>query len=72
MAKIVRFPPTVEIKRVIAAASRAGIAIGSVEIHPTRVLIHVREPGDTRPEEAYDRWKLSVGQNPQRGKQVDE
>lgn len=29
-----KFPSTVEIKRVIAAAIRAGIEIGSIEIHP--------------------------------------
>lgn len=28
-----KFPGSVEIKRVIAAASRAGIEIGSIEIH---------------------------------------
>ena len=37
-----KFPPTVEIKRVIAAAVRAGIEIGSIEIHPDKIIITER------------------------------
>ena len=37
------FPGSVEIKRVIAAAIRAGIEIGTIEIHPRKIIIHPRQ-----------------------------
>ena len=57
-----KFPPTVEIKRVIAAAVRAGIEIGSIEIHPDKITIHPREK-DASPITEYDTWKMSEGRD---------
>lgn len=56
-----RFPPTVEIKRVIAAAARAGIQIGSIEIHPRGITIHVKDPAEKDGPQVsdYDLWKMS-------------
>ena len=52
-----KFPPSVEIKRAIAAAIRAGVDIGSVEIHPRRIIIHAKSQlAKDTPESAYDRW----------------
>lgn len=41
-----KFPPPVGIKRVIAAAARAGIEIGSIKIHPDKITIHRRDPSE--------------------------
>jgi hypothetical protein len=60
-----KFPPTVEIKRVIAAAMRAGIEIGSIEIHPRKITICSRE-GNAPEVTEYDIWKMSQGQDTQR------
>lgn len=58
----VKFPPSVEIKRAIAAAERAGIQIGSIEIHPRKIIIIARSPADDEPKEiTYAEWKA---QNP--------
>ena len=57
-----KFPPSVEIKRAIAAASRAGIDIGSIEIHRFKIIIHPKEPGTT-PLSPYDLWKISEGRD---------
>ena len=62
-----KFPPSVEIKRVIAAAARAGIEIGLVEIHPDKILIRAREE-DAPQISAYDIWKMSQGENTDRVK----
>lgn len=57
----VKFPPTMEIKRAIAAATRAGIEIGSVEIEPRKITVHPKDPKDSRTpaEIAYSEWKAS-------------
>lgn len=53
-----KFPPSVEIKRAIAAAERAGIQIGSIEIHPRKIVIFARGPTDDKPaKETYREWK---------------
>jgi hypothetical protein len=56
---MIKFPPSVEIKRVLAAAQRAGIQIGSVEIEPRKITIHRDDETDPRSaaEIAYDQWK---------------
>jgi len=64
MSNNLKFPPSGEIKRAIAAAERAGIEIGSVEIHPRKIVINPLDLKDTRsPEEitqtAYEEWKAS-------------
>jgi hypothetical protein len=62
-----KFPPSVEIKRVIAATIRAGIEIGSIEIRPGKIIIHRREKSE--PEiTAYDNWKMDHGKDTQRVK----
>lgn len=61
MTKELKFPPTVEIKRAIAAAERAGIDIGSIEIHPRKITIHCRQKGE--PELTYAEWKMSQQQD---------
>jgi hypothetical protein len=58
MPSNLKFPPSVEIKRVIAAASRAGIEIGSIEIHPRKIIIQPKEK-DAPALSDYDTWKLS-------------
>lgn len=55
-----KFPPTVEIKRAIAAVERAGIEISSVEIHPRKIIIFVRDPDDEKPiKQTYVEWKAA-------------
>lgn len=70
----VKFPPSVEIKRAIAAAARAGIEIGSVEIEPRKITIHPRDPKDTRApaEIAYAEWKASEREIARRLRAEDE
>jgi hypothetical protein len=54
-----KFPPSVEIKQAIAAAERASIKIGSVEIRPSKITIHARSLKDMEPpaELSYAEWK---------------
>lgn len=55
-----KFPPSVEIKRAIAAVERAGITIGSVEIHPRKIIVIARDPTDERYKElTYSEWKAA-------------
>jgi len=65
-----KFPPSVEIKRAISAASRAGIEIGSIEIHPRKIIIHPRE-GNAPQLDAYDLWKISEGRDTSRVRHTD-
>jgi len=53
-----KFPPSVEIKRVIAAAIRAGIEIGSIEIQPRKITIHSKEENLSK-ESEYEIWKMT-------------
>lgn len=53
-----KFPSSVEIKRVIAAASRAGIEIGSIAIHLDKITIYSRAPADSQGLSEYDLWKM--------------
>jgi len=65
-----KFPGSVEIKRVIAAATRAGIEIGSVEIQPRKIIIHAKEGRE--PElSPYELWKMSEGRNSLRTRHPD-
>ena len=66
-----RFPGSVEIKRVIAAAIRAGIEIGSIEIHPRKIIIHPKEE-NTPPITDYDIWKMSEGRDSSRIRHTDD
>ena len=63
MTSSLKFPPTFEIKRAIAAAMRAGIQIESIDIRPQGITIHVRDRRDENAEgvTAYDLWKISQG-----------
>lgn len=55
-----KFPPTVEIKRAIAAVERAGITISSIEIHPRKIIIIAKDPTDESPRElTYSEWKAA-------------
>jgi hypothetical protein len=67
-----KFPPTVEIKRVIAAAIRAGIEIGSIEIHASKITIRPKDHTDAPGLSEYDVWKLSERRNTDRVKHVSE
>lgn len=67
-----KFPPSVEIKRVIAAASRAGIEIGSIEIQSDKITIHRRDPTDAEGLSEYDLWKMSRRQDTDRVKHAVE
>lgn len=54
----VKFPPSVEIKRAIAAAERAGIRVKSIEIHPRKIIIFTIDPAEEKPtKETYAEWK---------------
>jgi len=66
-----KFPSSVEIKRVIAAASRAGIEIGSIEVHSDKITIHSRDAADLQGLSEYDLWKMGQGQSTDRVKHVD-
>ena len=66
-----KFPPTVEIKRVIAAAIRAGIEIGSIEIHPRKIIIHPREKNAPQISD-YDIWKMTEGHDSSLVRHTDE
>ena len=58
----IKFPPSVEIKRAIAAAERAGIQIGSIEIDPRKIVIFARDPNDEKPtKQTYSDWKAAQG-----------
>jgi hypothetical protein len=65
MANNVKFPPSAEVKRVIAAAIRAGIEIGSIEIHPRKIIIRPSEASATEISD-FDIWKMSRGQDTER------
>jgi hypothetical protein len=65
-----KLPPSAEIKRVIAAASRAGIQIGSIEIHSDKITIHSRDAADPQGLSEYDLWKMGQGQLTDRVKLV--
>lgn len=66
-----KFPPTVEIKRAIAAAIRAGIEIGSVEIYPDKIVIHHRAK-DAPAIADYDIWKMGQRLDTERISHTDE
>jgi hypothetical protein len=63
-----KFPPSVEIKRAIAAAQNAGIAISLIEIHPRKIVIYASGRGDDQAPEisAYEVWKMSQGKDTSR------
>lgn len=62
MSLNVKFPPSVEIKRAIAAAERAGIQIGSVEIQSRKIIIIARATTDEKPAQlTYSQWKQAHG-----------
>jgi hypothetical protein len=70
MPSNLKFPPTVEVKRVIAAAIRAGIEIGLIEIHPRKIIIHPKEQ-NADPISDYDIWKMSEGRDTSRVRHTD-
>lgn len=56
----VKFPPSVEIKRAIAAAERAGICVKSIEIHPRKIVIFAVDRTEGKPKElTYAEWKAA-------------
>ncbi len=56
----VKFPPTVEIKRAIAAAERAGVRVKSIEIHPRKIIIFAVDQNEEKPKElTYSEWKAA-------------
>ena len=57
MSPSLKFPHSVEIKRAIAAAIRAGIEIGSIEIEPQKITIHPQRNADEGIESEYAEWK---------------
>jgi len=61
-----KFPSSVEIKRVIAAVSRAGLEIGSIEIYSDKITIRSRDPADAPGLSEYDLWKMSHRQDTNR------
>lgn len=71
MSSNLKFPSSVEIKRVIAAAIRAGIEIDSIEVHPRKIIIH-RNEQNALPITEYDLWKMSEGRDFSRIRHTDE
>ena len=71
MPSNLKFPPSVEVKRLIAAAIRAGIEIGSIEIHPEKIVIRPKEK-NAPPMSDYDVWKMSEGHDTSRVQHIDE
>jgi hypothetical protein len=71
MPSNLKFPPSVEIKRAIAAAIRAGIEIGSIEIHPRKITIYSKEENAPALTE-YDLWKISEGRDSSLVEHTDE
>jgi hypothetical protein len=65
MPTSLKFPPSVEIKRAIAAAIRAGIEIGSIEIHRSKIIIRSREKNAPQITD-YDLWKINEGRDSSR------
>lgn len=66
-----KFPPSAELERVIAAASKAGIEIGSIEIHPDKIIIYRKE--NNAPEiSVYDLWKMREGEDTERLRHSDD
>ena len=56
----VKFPPSVEIERAIAAAERAGIRVKSIEIHPRKIIIYAMDPTEEKLREpTYSEWKAA-------------
>jgi len=72
MPSNLRFPASAEIKRVIAAAMRAGIEIGSIEIRSDKITIRPRDPANVRGLSEYDLWKISRREDTDRVNHVDE
>lgn len=52
-----------EIKRVIAAAKKAGLEFGAVDIRADGITLH---PPQTREVSAYDEWKQSESRSARR------
>lgn len=71
MPSNLKFPPSVEVKRVLAAAIGAGIEIGSIEIHPRKIIIYTKEQ-NAPPLSDYDVWKLSEGRDTSRVRHTDQ
>jgi hypothetical protein len=65
-----KFPPSAEIKRVIGAAIRVGIEIGTIEIHPDKIVIYQKEKND-QAITAYDFWKMHEGKDTDRARHTD-
>lgn len=68
MPREIKFPSSTEIKRAIAAVTKAGVEVGSIEIYADKITIYATRP---KPEPtsgltAYDHWKLDQGQNSDR------
>ncbi|WP_430446598.1 hypothetical protein [Sphingorhabdus contaminans] len=64
MSNNMKFPPSVEIKRAIAAAERAGIQIRSIEIQPRKIVIVARDSTEEEPKrQTYAEWKVAQRDN---------
>ena len=53
-------------------AMRAGIEIGSIEIHSDKIIIQPKNTTDLRGLSEYDIWKISRGENTSRVEHVDQ
>lgn len=57
-----KFPPSVEIKRAIAAVERAGIRIRSIEIQSRKIIIIAIDQIEDEPKkQTYAEWKAERG-----------
>lgn len=52
------YPTAPEIKRLIAAVQRAGVAIGTIEIEPARIRIFTSSPALPDRLTPFDLWQM--------------
>ena len=71
MPSNLKFPPSAEIKRVIAIAIGAGVEIGSLEIYPDKIIIYRREKNEPAITD-YDLWKMAQGEDTERLRHSDD
>jgi hypothetical protein len=71
MSRNPKFPPSAELERMIAAATKAGIEIGSIEIHPQKIVIYRRENNAPAISD-YDLWKMREGEETNRIRHSDD
>lgn len=52
------YPPTPDLKRLIAAVQKAGVPIGTIEIEPARIRIYTTNQAAPDQLTPYDLWQM--------------